>query len=206
MRVAAGGVSPPRIRSQASNHLQSLRHVSRLHVQQACSFLILVRRQFPPAAFDQAESKRTLQTALFKLNQQGIPQIRRPHSGRVHFPQRRQRFIHIPHAETPLLFQLLRRLRQKPAFVQSVNQQEQGVPGAPRQCGMLRLVHQMGFQGFRSHDGFIHEITAGGRVPSAVNSFHPSSRSFQASPSGPSSSASGEASGNSSSMGLVSSA
>gem|GEM_PF-2387629 len=47
--------------------------------------------------------------------------------------------------------------------------------------------------------------SADGR-PSGVNSFQPSSRSFQASPSGPSSRASGEASGNSSSMGLVSSA
>ena len=40
----------------------------------------------------------------------------------------------------------------------------------------------------------------------ALREMAPPSRSFQASPSGPSSSASGEASGNSSSMGLVSSA
>ena len=73
MRIAAGGVGPPWIRSQAPNHLQSLRHGPRFHVQQACGFLILVRRQFPPAALDQAESKRTLQTALFKLDQQRIP-------------------------------------------------------------------------------------------------------------------------------------
>ena len=162
MGIAAGSIGAAGVRRQAADHFQSLRHGFRLHVQQARGLLILVRRQLPPAALDQAEGERTLQAALFKLNQQGIPQIRRSHAGRVHPPQHVQGFLHIPHAEALPFFQLLRGLRQEAAVVQGVNQQEQGVPGAPGQRGMLRLVRQMGFQGFRSHHGLIHEIAACG--------------------------------------------
>ena len=60
MRIAARRIGAAGIGSQAPDNLQSRRHFLRFRTQQESGLSILVRRQLPPAPFDQTERQRPL--------------------------------------------------------------------------------------------------------------------------------------------------